>query len=131
MARVALYRSKKKQLTRKQRHALPPEERRPVGRPPGIHTKHRTPQERREYLVERYGDPVEYMLMVMANERNKVPRRDHMAIQAAPYVSPKMTTMEMTGDAEKPVVVKEDLRKLSDAELVKRFAETVKRGKTK
>lgn len=120
----------RKKLTRKEREALPPEQRRKPGRPPGIHTPHRTPQERRAYLIEHYGSPVEYMLNVMVTAKEKS-RRDDMAKAAAPYVEAKMQTIELTGDQDKPVVVQRDLSKLSDSELAAQFAAMIAAKKAK
>lgn len=102
------------------------------GRPPGIHTPHRTPQERRAYLVERYGDPVEYMLMVMSNPKNKTDRRDDMAKSSAPYVSPKLSAMELGGPGGDAIPVSvEGVSKLSDRELAAQYAERVRKKRTK
>ncbi len=50
--------------------------------------------------------PLDYMLSVMRDEKADQKRRDEMAKAAAPYVHPKLATMEHSGPGGQPIVVK-------------------------
>lgn len=68
---------------------------------------------RREREIAKSGiTPLEYMLKVMRNEKADVSRRDDMAKAAAPYVHPKLSSLQHRG-----AVGTYDLTKMSDDEL--------------
>jgi hypothetical protein len=72
---------------------------------------------RREREVAKMGQtPLEYMLRVMRDSRAGGDRRDKMAIAAAPYVHPKLASMQHTGRNGGPIQTV-DLTKLSGDEL--------------
>lgn len=47
--------------------------------------------------------PLDYMLEVMRDKKAPQARRDAMAQSAAPYLHPKLATIQHTGDRENPV----------------------------
>lgn len=47
--------------------------------------------------------PLEYMLGVMRDPNAPSARRDEMAKSAAPYLHPRLQTMTIAGDADRPV----------------------------
>jgi hypothetical protein len=47
--------------------------------------------------------PLEYMIRVMRDERAPDERRDKMAAAAAPYVHPKLSTVEVGGKGGEPI----------------------------
>jgi hypothetical protein len=49
--------------------------------------------------------PLEYMLKVMRDPTAEHPRRQAMAVAAAPYVHPKLASTEITGKDGGPVVI--------------------------
>ena len=49
--------------------------------------------------------PLDYMLRVMRNEKADNARRDEMAKAAAPYVHPKLASMQHTGPRGGPVQI--------------------------
>ncbi|RIY00201.1 hypothetical protein D3218_13015 [Aureimonas flava] len=58
----------------------------------------------RERDVAKGGDtPLDYMLKVMRNPRADGERRDRMAVAAAPYVHPKLASMQHTGPKGGPI----------------------------
>jgi hypothetical protein len=68
---------------------------------------------KREREVSRSGlTPLEYMLKVMRNAKASDDRRDDMAKAAAPYVHPKLASMQHTGRGGGPIQTV-DLSKLS------------------
>ena len=68
---------------------------------------------RREREIAKAGDtPLEYMLKVMRDAKADSSRRDDMAKAAAPYVHPKLTSMQHKGS-----IGTYDLTKMSDDEL--------------
>jgi hypothetical protein len=72
---------------------------------------------KREREIARSGmTPLEYMLKVMRNPKADVSRRDDMAKAAAPYVHPKLASMQHTGRNGGPIQTV-DLTKLSGDEL--------------
>jgi hypothetical protein len=56
--------------------------------------------------------PLEYMLAVLRDETADPERRDEMAKAAAPYIHPRLASIEASHR------IKSDVRDLSDAELV-------------
>lgn len=91
---------------------------------PGIKTGGRrkgTPNKataRREKEIAKGGDtPLEYMLKVMRNPKAAETRRDDMAKAAAPYVHPKLASMQHTG--RDGGAIKVDLKSLNSDELEK------------
>jgi hypothetical protein len=59
---------------------------------------------RREREIAKQGQtPLEYMLRVMRDSRASGDRRDKMAISAAPYVHPKLASMQHTGPRGGPI----------------------------
>jgi hypothetical protein len=59
---------------------------------------------KREREIARAGStPLEYMLKVMRNPRADGERRDRMAVAAAPYVHPKLSTMQHSGPNGGPI----------------------------
>lgn len=60
--------------------------------------------------------PLDYMLKVMRDEKAESSRRDDMAKAAAPYVHPKLASMQHTGRNGGPIQTV-DLTKLSGDEL--------------
>ena len=52
--------------------------------------------------------PLEYMLRIMRDEAAESTRRDDMAKAAAPYLDPRLSSVEHTGDTE------EEFRKAAD-----------------
>ena len=56
--------------------------------------------------------PLEYMLAVLRDETADPERRDEMANAAAPYIHPRLASIEASHR------IKSDVRDLSDAELV-------------
>lgn len=72
---------------------------------------------RREREVAKMGQtPLEYMLRVMRDSRAKGDRRDKMAVAAAPYVHPKLASMQHTGRNGGPIQTV-DLTQLSGDDL--------------
>lgn len=68
---------------------------------------------RREREIAKAGDtPLDYMLKVMRDDKADVSRRDDMAKAAAPYVHPKLSSMQHKGS-----IGTYDLTKMSDDEL--------------
>lgn len=59
--------------------------------------------------------PLEYMLQVMRNSGASDARRDEMAKAAAPYVHPKLASMQHSGPNGGPIEI--DLTGLSDEQL--------------
>jgi hypothetical protein len=49
--------------------------------------------------------PLDYMLKVMRNERESKGRRDAMAIAAAPYLHPKLSSVVVSGKKDQPLVM--------------------------
>lgn len=71
----------------------------------------------RQAKVAATGDtPLEYMLKVMRDAKAEPGRRDDMAKAAAPYVHPKLASMQHTGRNGGPIQTV-DLTKLSGDEL--------------
>jgi hypothetical protein len=72
---------------------------------------------RRQRDVERSGTtPLEYMLKVMRNPKADSGRRDDMAKAAAPYVHPKLASMQHTGKGGGPITTV-DLTKMSSDDI--------------
>jgi hypothetical protein len=73
----------------------------------------------REAEIKKSGlTPLEYMLRVMRNPRAPAERRDDMAKAAAPYVHPKLGSIQHTGANGGPIQTV-DLSKLNDDELAR------------
>ena len=66
-----------------------------AGRKPGIPNK--ASIERQKKVAETGRTALEYMPKVMRNAKSSDQRRDEMAKAAAPYVHPKLATMQHTG----------------------------------
>jgi hypothetical protein len=49
--------------------------------------------------------PLDYMLRVMRDTGAEYARRDEMAKASAPYIHPKLTAIQHSGDAAKPVMI--------------------------
>lgn len=74
---------------------------------------------RREREIAKGGDtPLDYMLKVMRNPRADASRRDDMARAAAPYVHPKLSTMQHTGANGGPIQTV-DLTNATDDDLAR------------
>lgn len=58
--------------------------------------------------------PLDYMLTVLRNEAALPAERMWAAEKAAPYIHPKLTSIEHTGDKDKPIV-HEVLQRIVDA----------------
>ena len=54
-------------------------------------------------------NPLEYLLGVMQDDRQKTSIRMQAAIAAAPYVHPKLASVELKGNQEQPLQVKSDI----------------------
>ena len=50
--------------------------------------------------------PLDFMLMVMRDSRRKLSERMMAAVAAAPYVHPKLATVQVQGDRDNPVAAK-------------------------
>lgn len=74
---------------------------------------------RREREIAKSGiTPLEYMLKVMRNPKASDDRRDDMAKAAAPYVHPKLASMQHTGPKGGPMQMQTvDLTNASDEHL--------------
>jgi hypothetical protein len=73
------------------------------GRKPG--TPNKVTVEARELIEQATADgitPLEYMLRVLRDEGQDTERRDDMAKAAAPYVHPRLNSIE-GGDKNKPI----------------------------
>ena len=68
-----------------------------AGRPKG--SKNRATREALEMAKAAGITPLEYMLNVMRDSRAKIPRRDAMAIAAAPYIHPRLQTTKLEGSS--------------------------------
>ncbi|MRX33207.1 hypothetical protein [Aminobacter sp. MDW-2] len=90
------------------------------GNRPGAGRKRGAPNKasvERQKKVAATGDtPLDYMLKVMRNPKADASRRDDMAKAAAPYVHPKLASMQHSGPRGGPIPVV-DLTKLSGDEL--------------
>jgi hypothetical protein len=90
------------------------------GNRPGAGRKAGTPNKasvERQKKVAATGDtPLDYMLKVMRNPKASDDRRDEMAKAAAPYVHPKLASLQHTGRNGGPIQTV-DLTKLSGDEL--------------
>jgi len=58
--------------------------------------------------------PLQYMLKVMRNDKADPGRRDEMAKSAAPYLHPKLSSIEHTGAAGEPLFGRPDREELID-----------------
>jgi hypothetical protein len=54
-------------------------------------------------------NPLQYMLAVMQDDKQKPSLRMQAAIAAAPYVHPKLSSVEVKGDNDKPLQIQSDL----------------------
>jgi len=82
----------------------------PSGRPKGARNKATAKRERE--IAKSGLTPLEYMLQVMRNPKASEDRRDDMAKAAAPYVHPKLASMQHSGPRGGPIQTV-DLSKLS------------------
>lgn len=85
-----------------------------AGRKPGVPNK--ASIERQKKVAATGITPLDYMLKVMRNPKADDARRDEMAKAAAPYVHPKLASMQHTGRNGGPIQTV-DLTKLSGDEL--------------
>lgn len=85
-----------------------------AGRKPGVPNK--ATIARQERVSETGTTPLDYMLEVMRDLSAKAARRDEMAKAAAPYVHPKLASMQHTGPNGGPIQTL-DLTKLGPDEL--------------
>jgi hypothetical protein len=72
-----------------------------AGRPKG--SRNKATEEARKKAAEIGVTPLEYMLGVMADTTADAKRRDAMAQAAAPYVHPRLATVQHSGDDDKPI----------------------------
>lgn len=90
------------------------------GNRPGAGRKAGSPNKasaERQKKVAATGDtPLDYMLKVMRDDKADASRRDDMAKAAAPYVHPKLASMQHTGRNGGPIQTV-DLTRLSGDEL--------------
>lgn len=62
---------------------------------------------RRAALADTTGEtPLQYMLRVMRDQEADTRRRDNMAIAAAAFMHPKLSSTEHSGNGDKPIVTK-------------------------
>ena len=74
------------------------------GRPKG--SKNKATHERLAAIIAGGLTPLEYMLNVMRDPSAEHKRREAMAQASAPYIHPRLTSAEITGNEDKPVVHK-------------------------
>lgn len=90
------------------------------GSRPGAGRRKGTPNkasaERQRRVAENGQTPLEYMLKVMRDSKASDQRRDDMAKAAAPYVHPKLASMQHTGRNGGPIQ-SVDFTKMSDDDL--------------
>lgn len=72
-----------------------------AGRKPGAPNK--ATQEQRDAVEASGLTPLEYMLSVMRDQNASADRRDDMAKAAAPYVHPKLSSVQHGGDPDNPL----------------------------
>jgi hypothetical protein len=75
-----------------------------AGRKPGVATKIDN-ELRKRALADGAEMPLEYMLKVMRDGRCTDARRDHMAVQAAPYIHAKLANVQHTGPGGGNIIV--------------------------
>lgn len=64
-------------------------------------------------IAKRLGvDPVEYMLSIVADPTTEPERRDKMAAAVAPYVRPKLQSIDHAGSVDHVVTHEERLKEL-------------------
>lgn len=100
-----------------------PKNGRPKGLPKTGGRKKGTPNKRTLYkkkaaeIIRAGDDPVEFLVRLMKNEELATGFRAQCARDAAPYIRPKLATVTLQGDADKPVVTHEldkaDYRKIA------------------
>ena len=71
------------------------------GRKKGVPNKNT--QERLAGLIAGGITPLEYMLSIVRDTTAEHRRREAMAQASAPYIHPKLTSTEITGDQNKPI----------------------------
>jgi hypothetical protein len=59
--------------------------------------------------------PLEYMLKVLRDEGAEEGRRDKMAVEAAPYIHPKLAAVTLKGDDKAPIAIKHTFENLAEA----------------
>jgi hypothetical protein len=67
--------------------------------------------------------PLDYMLRVMRDARSAKPRRDAMAMAAAPYLHHKLSAIQMTGPKGGPVQIA--TRQMTPKEAAEAYASTL------
>lgn len=92
-----------------------------AGRPKGI--KNRFSQQALEKAAEEGYLPLDYMLRVMRDARAQKPRRDAMAIAAAPYLHHKLSAIEVSGKKGQPLVLV--THKMTPQQAAEAFASTM------
>jgi hypothetical protein len=73
------------------------------GRQRGV--PNRRTRELQEGAVQSGLDPVKYLLQVMGDEKADVDRRDRAAVAVAPYVAPRLSSIDATVKAKTEVTV--------------------------
>lgn len=53
--------------------------------------------------------PLAFLLGVMQDDKQELPLRYQCAVAAAPYMHPKLSSVEVKGDASRPLQVQSDL----------------------
>lgn len=85
-----------------------------AGRKVGIPNKASVARQKR--VAETGQTPLDYMLAVMRDDKAEAGRRDDMAKAAAPYVHPKLASLQHTGRNGGPIQTV-DLTKATDEDL--------------
>lgn len=85
-----------------------------AGRRKGVPNK--ATQERQKRVAATGITPLDYMLKVMRDDKADVSRRDDMAKAAAPYVHPKLASMQHSGPNGGPIQTV-DLTNVDDEDL--------------
>jgi hypothetical protein len=94
-----------------------------AGRKPGAPNK--ATAERQQAVAASGVTPLEYMLSVMRDETISADRRDDIAKAAAPYVHPKLASVEHKGDPDNPLIPEVAV---SDRDLAKAVAFLLSQG---
>ena len=93
-----------------------------AGRPKGAASK--ANEEARRKAAESGITPLEYMLAVYRNPKNKPARRDAMAVAAAPYCHSRLSSVTHSSDPNKPLVMVH--RMMTPVEAAQAYADTLK-----
>lgn len=94
-----------------------------AGRKAGVPNK--ATQQRQEEVAASGATPLDYMLRVMRDDTISPDRRDDMAKASAPYVHPKLASVQHKGDPDNPIVPEVAP---SDRELAKAIAFILAQG---